>query len=496
MERINDNDMFRKMQEIFARLNAGCDIAYMEEKMQFVISIGKEYNVDRGSFSSEVKKIQLDRYIFFTNFLLKYIAKKYNIQFDYDVFSNYENSCYMPSDNSINLSKKIAGKLEFEHIVFIIFHEFRHCMQHYDLNNNSIDSLLRIDPGTIIFLKEKATQNDENLYQENHDCFYKENDANLFALSECKRFFDTSKFKEFFDTSRFKKLYGNELINYISAMVHGTDLLDKMYHTKQQLPIIYEEDYRCKKLVLGKYIKENSLLGLIYKSDGTPKTFEELMLDKVKLLEKFKGQIITHETSTTDYVKWSSVKTAAQHIEEIYKLIIASDPLLTIQEYLYKLNSIKNKRQVIDNIKYLLYECPQLIDVYFDDIMELFTKEILKGNDEFIKMIVNDLPNDKFVGYANARIKILKTKPVSKVLRDTSTTTEYENDKEKVPYPSEIKSSEYKQTISQSVKKSDMIQGEKQKLHEIKQQVLNYQIQQSMNQDSDFEDEDSHGMSM
>ena len=111
-------------------------------------------------------------------------------------------------------------------------------------------------------------------------------------------------------------------------------------------------------------------------------------------------------------------------------------------------------------------------------------------------MIVNDLPNDKFVGYANARIKILKTKPVSKVLRDTSTTTEYENDKEKVPYPSEIKSSEYKQTISQSVKKSDMIQGEKQKLHEIKQQVLNYQIQQSMNQDSDFEDEDSHGMSM
>lgn len=50
--------------------------------------------------------------------------------------------------------------------------------------------------------------------------------------------------------------------------------------------------------------------------------------------------------------------------------------------------------------------------------------------------------------------------------------------------------------ISETVKKSVILRDEKQKLHEMREQLLDYQEQQSRNQEVEYEEEESHGMSM
>ena len=56
--------------------------------------------------------------------------------------------------------------------------------------------------------------------------------------------------------------------------------------------------------------------------------------------------------------------------------------------------------------------------------------------------------------------------------------------------------SKFRPIISEAVKKSVILRDEKQKLHEMKEQLLDYQEQQSMNQEPEYEEEESHGMSM
>ena len=58
------------------------------------------------------------------------------------------------------------------------------------------------------------------------------------------------------------------------------------------------------------------------------------------------------------------------------------------------------------------------------------------------------------------------------------------------------KTSKFRPIISEAVKKSVILRDEKQKLHEMKEQLLDYQEQQSRNQGAEYEEEESHGMSM
>ena len=58
------------------------------------------------------------------------------------------------------------------------------------------------------------------------------------------------------------------------------------------------------------------------------------------------------------------------------------------------------------------------------------------------------------------------------------------------------KASKFRPIISETVKKSVELHDKKQKLHEMKEQLLDYQEQKSMNQEAEYEEEESHGMSM
>ena len=85
--------------------------------------------------------------------------------------------------------------------------------------------------------------------------------------------------------------------------------------------------------------------------------------------------------------------------------------------------------------------------------------------------------------------------------RRINTQKKYENDEMSMEeeFGKKFKSTEkklYRPMISEAVKKSVILRDEKQKLYKMREQLLDYQEQQSMNQEAEYEEEESHGMSM
>ena len=160
---MNWNDLYKKMQEINAKINESCDLNYLEENMKYVFEAGKFYNENCGSLSIELADQIRQSYQFFSRYLIVYMAKKYNKHLGYQLEADAPVSHFFK--NTIYLSKNMIGKSDFEHIMFTIFHEFRHKMQYDDFNNifNDINSILSIDPVAIIFFKEKVTHADTQL---------------------------------------------------------------------------------------------------------------------------------------------------------------------------------------------------------------------------------------------------------------------------------------------------------------------------------------------
>ena len=242
------------------------------------------------------------------------------------------------------------------------------------------------------------------------------------------------------------------------------------------------------------------MLSLIYNPNGTPKTYQELLEEKKKLIEKYKGQVVDRKTSTTNYEQWSNPKRAEEHIEEIFKLIIASDPILTLQEYLHKFNTIDNKliaKQYSDKVASLLINCPQLVDIYSKEITRILKSEILNGNIELVQGIISNYPDKEITKEIQSIITVMNMNVGSKKTSTTTTSDEYE---ERIQEEQQIavgqkKTSKFRPIISEAVKKSVILRDEKQKLHEMKEQLLDYQEQQSRNQEAEYEEE-SHGMSM
>ena len=320
-----------------------------------------------------------------------------------------------------------------------------------------------------------------------------EHDANLFALSECDLFIDKKRLEQ--DYSEL-----GETNNYINAIITGTDLSSEEFHDKQHLPIVYEQDYRYKKFILGKLVPSNSMLSLIYNPNGTPKTYEEIQEEKKKLIEKYKGQVVDRKTSTTNYEQWSNPKRAEEHIEEIFKLIIASDPILTFQEYLHKFNTIDNKliaKQYSDRVVNLLINCPQLVDLYSKEITSILRNELFNGNIDLVKGIINNFQGKEFIKEIQSILIVMNMSVGSKKETITTESDEYEQrtQEEQQIVTGQQKTSKFRPIISEAVKKSVILHDDKKKLHEMKEQLLNYQEQQSVNQETEYEEE-SHGMSM
>ena len=130
------------------------------------------------------------------------------------------------------------------------------------------------------------------------------------------------------------------------------------------LPIFYEVD-RCLKNIeiSASLIQKCPVLELIYHKDGRRKTYRELMLNKEQYLNVHKNQeSVVKKNSIAEYKDKKVI--ASAHINSIYDGIIKSDPLLHIED------SLNHGRiNVIDEI---LTNCPRLLEVYKNELSNLF----------------------------------------------------------------------------------------------------------------------------
>lgn len=397
MENINSDVIEEKIKEIINKLDSGCDLKYLENNLPFIQEVGNIF--DKTSKINNAQSAE-EYYAFLTRYLLSYMAKKYDKKFSYSLNSkNVDTACYSSQDNTIYFAEDLLFRKQptFADLCFIVFHEFKHKMQRDDMSSSK-KNLIQIDPATILFLKDQIMLLDSKLYKSNHDLYYMENDANLFAVHEMENILSLETIKGI--------KTGSKDNHSLFLLSNNADLSTEEYDDKQDLPIIFKMDYEYKKFVKGKKIPEDSLLSLIYKQDGIPKTYEELVEEKQKLIEQYKGQMTKRKTSTTDYsLQEVSIE---KQIDEIYRLIVVSDPILIIQENLYKYNNISNKligKTLISKTKNLLENVPQIIEIYWDDITNILSKELTSGNVELVSELINDLHNEKLNEFIKTTIK-------------------------------------------------------------------------------------------
>lgn len=338
-------------------------------------------------------------YKYIITYFLKYLRTKYNKPLNYEIASDKDTlACYIPEKNQIyfNITKTIYADPEI--LIFIIFHEFRHKMQFSMLDAN-IDDILGIDPATILFLKEQVILKKTNLYQNNHSSFVIENDANLFALNNIKQIISEKNMGILQDT--YKEELSNHSLNTLSGMI-----LDEDYEEKQDLPIIYKIDYEFNKWLKGHKITKDSFLSLFYNLNGTPKNIEELNQAKQELLTKFKDipEVQFDSVSTNDYdARKISTK---EHINQIFKMVIKSNPLLTIEEHLNYSESISRCNFVRD----MLVEIPNLLDIYETEINDLIIKALRNGNEENIIQMIIEINNPKLTKFFKSYFLVNKGK--------------------------------------------------------------------------------------
>ena len=145
--------------------------------------------------------------------------------------------------------------------------------------------------------------------------------------------------------------------------------------------MFYEIDRFVKQIPITKEMLEKfPILGFIYHSNGKAKTYQELMEDK----ERIKRQ---HNGATVQINMGYQTKelNASTHIENLYDIIIKTDPCLQIEHYLY----CGKYHQVSE----LLTECPQLIKLYEKQIFDLYYKYLTVENYSKIYPLVTALGN-------------------------------------------------------------------------------------------------------
>ena len=146
----------------------------------------------------------------------------------------------------------------------------------------------------------------------------------------------------------------------------------------------------------------------------------------------------------------------------------------------------------------LLNNCPQLVDIYSKEITSILRGEILNGNVELVQGIINNFPDKEITREMQSIITVMNMNVGGKKSPTTTGSDEYEErtQEEQQIATGQKKPSKFRPIISEAVKKTVILRDEKQKLHEMREQLLDYQEQQSRDQEAEYEEEESHGMSM
>ena len=356
--------------------------------------------------------IALKEHIFLTILAHKYTCKMYNNKIDANFLptGQAQHSHYSAQDKTINY---VLNYLEvtqggFRNI-FHVMHENRHAVQFKQFEMEPSDILV-IDPLSIVMLKETFINRYEpELYNKNHKSFIMENDANVCAYEHFNEFFE-----KYFPDLKEKALVvennynPDERDNYAGLLEFGSDIGDYKFSESKEgtLPVIYEADRQVKRNISREDIKIFPLLKLIYKEDGTPKSYKEIKEDEKKAKSMHLNDKPVKRKDSISEFKENETRPSNKHIEKVYQYIINSDPMLFFEDCLNR----KDIRQIKD-----LFECtPELMEVYKSEIKSTLRQYININNYEKLQEIFHNL-NDKNIENAiEGKIKSIVKNDVEK----------------------------------------------------------------------------------
>lgn len=281
-----------------------------------------------------------------------------------DTRSNHYNS----EDNKIYYQTNAwSTKANAMTLIFQVLHENRHAVQFAQFKN-SPDEILKIDPLSIVMLKEIYLHTYHNdLYNKNHNDFVLENDASLCADTQLIQFI-----RSYLDSNPkyIRDLNMNasqEKENYNTIMQISETIGNLKFKTAEfgTLPVLYQSDRDLKDHITMEDIKQYPLLKLICNEDGTLKKYEELMQDREKYKTEHRlDDDIRIISSNAGYTK-KGIAINSQ-IDRVYQFVINSDPMLYLEDCLN--NNRKNK------VEELFVDVPELLYSYNSDIIQIVSK--------------------------------------------------------------------------------------------------------------------------
>ena len=268
------------------------------------------------------------------------------------VDTNLEVRYIKPKGDNIKLNngKEIPERLNVLLLIAeLVSHEVRHAYQYEQMLNNNIDN-----PESLLWLKEILVR--DYFFHSNNDKFYIDNYYNVFVDQDAyiygRNFFISMLNRNLNLDPDTKKLYvefeeqkGNFPYREKNMFAQFKDLNDA---TKFKIGTSYiiELFNEIVKNLPPEFLK-NSMLKYEYNSDGSKKTYMELMKDK------------------------EEHKKNGENLDYLYDFIIKCDYNLQIQKYSFELNrqdiSVKDKIDIINSLnstyeKFLLsYEAVHLL---------------------------------------------------------------------------------------------------------------------------------------
>ena len=227
-----------------------------------------------------------------------------------------------------------------------IFHELRHVTQHNFTKEEDINEIIKYDPELIMVLKH-------HIFEEYHnDDFYKDNYHKLYTEVDAK----TKSIKDIEDLTsiiknpNLKDQLLDDLNDIKELNLNPQANIEVSTHTPIRTYLKVKGHREDSLILIDQFIKNDPVLIDIYKplkllfNGYIPKTYEEIIKDRNKLLKKYKD---------TEYF---------DNIYRLYQNIIRTDPMYQIRDYLSSNNFDKEKE--------FLGMHPTLTAEYNDEFME------------------------------------------------------------------------------------------------------------------------------
>lgn len=377
----------KKMSELLKRQDIIKDFPSILEDLEFII---KKYkleidNLTEDQMINHIYDLEYYKIDYLSELMRKYMELTWNKKFNYEIADGKlltSSAGYNQDSNIVTISVigLIMNSDNLIDTIRTIIHEYRHQQQFYFMHEKDIKGILNYPsyfiniarnylPKEINVIKDKEGNIiDKPYYYDNYKRIYTEQDANSYAILTLETFlihlYEQYPNKNEKLTEKVTKLQ-NEITKETKTVAKNlqqegkinTSLLTEIYlrgHITSK--VIIDKKEKDSLLYIDKTIKKEPILKDKYEvlnilmNDYSFKKYEELMLDRVKAIEKYGNN---------------------SKISMIFDNIINSDPVLLITKFI--------KERNIEEIKDFLKKHPTFKDEYKEEIEMIINSNTIDG---------------------------------------------------------------------------------------------------------------------